>query len=253
MNGNAIRHENTSNDGSQVGNPEKDFFTDRLPEKSKDDVVAEYFRCRYADRERFKRNPQHKILIEEEEERIARVRARLHCEVPDLPIFQALDGDRLNWREYAIKQSDCNLEHVPQKFESLREQLKKRLRVRESHGMVTEQNLNQRLSERAKDEERILRKVKGWKKDVGIAPPFHLTSPECIPDDRNVRELVLEKSTQEDENSVQGFVLKGKMEKHNIEDFLGEEGEKFFRKQEKDTIRYFHLPANNMDWVEVSA
>lgn len=40
------------------------------------------------------------------------------------------------------------------------------------------------------------------------------------------------------------------LKKYPIEEFLDSTGEKIFAENEPGTIRYFHLPANNMDWIE---
>lgn len=51
----AISIHATDGHKSQENEPEKDFYPDELKGKLKEDVIARYFRCRWADRDSFKR------------------------------------------------------------------------------------------------------------------------------------------------------------------------------------------------------
>lgn len=99
--------------------------------------------------------------------------------------------------------------------------------------------------------------VKEWESIPLLAPHISFPeNPEANPQ-LEVRVMTLKEYRREEVDQAAYFKLDGKMEKHHIDKILGEGGSKILKPAEPtepnqpSTIRYFHLPANNMGWIEV--
>lgn len=251
----------------------EDFYVDKLTENTKFDTedleIAKYFREREANRE-----PLLTDSVKNEIRRINLVRARI-CKKTggDPSAIETLQKYRQEWRAHARNQCDDNLRKIPKKFKDLKKQakdranalaerrveqaryraLEKRLKEREDALIKLKNRLKERedaLIKRPEDEKRILEKVKSWPLDGTFDTPAedhaqHHSDPHRYFD---VRKITFKEVTSEG-GPEKHFEQDGKMEKYTIEDFLKVKGKNISSKQD-GKIRYYHLPANNMDWIE---
>lgn len=120
--------------------------------------------------------------------------------------------------------------------------------------------LRNELTRRIEKEKRILANVKKWPRaewkegNVAAPEPQNPSSEQPVANPQFEVRVITLRECQLHGTEEQGKHFKlglPKMVKHPIEEVLGPGGKKYLENTEKDTIRYLHLPANDMDWIEV--
>ncbi|RFU33017.1 hypothetical protein B7463_g3326, partial [Scytalidium lignicola] len=283
----------------------KNSDDDELPEMLKDDLLMQYFRCRYEHRENFLKiackGNQERIKYEEEKikheekrtevlretlrQRYARASQDTTTEENNNNI-ELLHEYRMDWRSAARENSraERNIIIIEQnrrkrlderrQLEQQRQQghLEEQEQAQEEQKEQKEQkelkrSLSKKLTQCPKDESNRLdedRSRLSKKEDEKLTEELELLARvahwEILPAQQgsqfstqdtsrygiHVYEIALKKS-----GDSQSYTF-NEMKRHPVDRVLGKDKKRnpFMSNPGKDTIRYFHLPANNMRWVE---
>lgn len=243
---------NQGDSGSSTSPPRYNYTVDdAYPDTSPHlDAWGEYLRHRYRDRKELfeSRDPSGQDLIRKEVRRIKYFREHFKdyrvFKTDRLPLVALLDDSRTKWRDIAVKRAPDELAKCVKQIE--KEGAKK-------------------LLVRNRD---ILREVQTWKSQD------HATFQDAFSPDAYMPDLTSGPVNSEDDPQKVDFgyngwvivweegkgwvsldhpLVHGKFphQKISIQQFLyNKEGTPLKRRTGKDQLRYFHLPANNMKWVE---
>jgi hypothetical protein len=271
-----------------VGNLYEDFVPDNIPERLKDNLLVNYFRCRFRDRDdllTLEDSRDGKWRIERELKRIKDLRKSFEETNRNKPDMEVFLYRQAKWRIHASEQREQNLASVEERVQKM-----KRLDPAERH-------------RRVELEKRILTAIKTWKKPPNPKLPEKLQEPAAeadgskklkhrhlsklleklhmneeipqnsnqgrptknrenhkdtsrefkLPDDSygiSIHQMTLSKSDERCPTSYMSY----KSDRYPLKDVLDMHRDSPLKKEKckPDTIRYFHFPANNMYWIEVS-
>jgi hypothetical protein len=205
---------------------------DRTPEELQDDSLILYFRCKYGQRETLKQlfSEAERIRIELELERIDKLRSTFAQYVENSPPVQSMTVSRRFWRTHARKLCRTNSEKEEVERLSREAPTETRQRYRDYLSLL------QRVGDWTISEDPVRPNTSlGEDKGYGfIAPRITLKKSQG--------------SQGSDSSSFGEYVLKS----YPVHNILYDKNENPLMEEcEKDTIRYFHFPANCMLWVEV--
>jgi hypothetical protein len=209
---------------------------DSTPEHLRDNPLVLFFRCKYNDRDQLMNTfcTVAQESIEIELRNIDQSRSRLTQDDESLGLAKGLSHSRNVWRAFA--KSRCSVE-------------KQRVR------RLAEGALSHSKSEGYfRDALRILDKVEDWK-DV-INPPQPDGRPGLGNDKGDgflVHRVVLKKRNPSGQGPISSSYDDCNLKSYPLEDVLYEKGNNPLTDScQEDAIQYFHFPANDMVWVEVS-
>lgn len=213
----------------------KDHYDDR---RFSQDVYNNYLSMRYLDRKSYlkSRNAEYTALLENEERRIRQLRDRFDTEEKTTHLGRNLSKSRYEWRvtAKARAQDESHIERIdkegkysqkPERKEDILELLQ-RVHIWETDRDPTNANANAPTSTEQHDfkdsgngfDARVIK----FRHGLGGERYYH---PKCHGEFPN--------------------------QKVSVEDLLFDPGSPLTQACEEGTIRHFHLPANNMYWVEV--
>jgi hypothetical protein len=258
------------NDTSTMNDP-NDFYEQEVPERLQDDPLVSYFRCRYKEREallshfeeRFKEKKYKFERVKQELTRIEELRSEFHT--THKYHMDRLRDAREAWMKEAKEKCAERIQTVQESVESLR-------------GKTDHKSLSQ-LS-RKLDELRILSRVPTL--TVEDPPLTNSTKSRSSTSSRDSGNSAISPSKAIDTTSTirsteisqpdpdHGFMVSMitlrkkapkssyvnfEMDKLPVNKALDGTPDNPLKQRcehcEPDTLRYFHFPANNMDWVEV--
>lgn len=297
----------------------EDFVPYKVPELLQDDCLANYFACRYNERDALKatfKQPK-QDRVDREITRIATLKTGFEKEDRNRPDINLFKYRQALWKAHAIAACGENLKGVDTKVQAMApfKQLdveKKANTLPNPEELEDEETARRIAAERRTAMERriamekkILEAVKKWA-TPGIPPkPKELEDAEKaeaaaarqedplknlldkvkkkfwkkesktkvsrsdreqtadtsrifdLPEDSygiSVHEITLRKSPNSNPSSYMSYESDTK--RHRLSDILSESTESkenpLTMNPEPDTIRYFHFPANNMHWIEVT-
>ncbi|KAF5873561.1 uncharacterized protein Bfra_005024 [Botrytis fragariae] len=257
-----------------------DFYDDSTPKELIDskDFVSLYLRCRYDRRgdveigrlhefeaglpegfiEELPENYGHKI--KRELDRIAELRAIFVAKKRNLPDIVELKKRKVAWKENAIDSLDANLNSSQTSIHELKkEQAKLQQEYEAFKNQPTEatrvaKDLETNVEElrRAENKNRILKEVAKWKSPGDLIAEVEVE--QDVPDDSgygfSVSKITLEKRQSERTPKITSFD-QYRMEKYSVSEVLESNGVRDpWARENTESIRYFHFPANNMKWIE---
>ncbi|TEY39017.1 hypothetical protein BOTCAL_0472g00040 [Botryotinia calthae] len=261
----------------------KDFFDDSTPQKLIDDndFVSLYLRCRYdrrgndVDRDglhnfvaglpeesRKKFSKDYEDKINEELERIAELRALFAGKARNFPDIDKLKRLKKAWKKNAITSCEANLKENAHYVMEVKTDLAKPMREYKASGsdltdaaqVIKDPEKKDEEIRRAENKDRILRKVASWKLPDDSVDEDEKDVPKDVPDNSGygftVSKITLEKRQFDDAAKTTSYG-QYKMEKHSVSGVLEPKHDKDpWAKENTESIRYFHFPANNMEWIE---
>lgn len=224
----------------------EDAYPDTTPAP---DVWAEYLRARILRRRELYNSldPSAQELIRKEVRRIRYFREHFKdyrvFPTDELPLVALLDDSRTKWRDIAAKRANDELNKVNKRMEK------------------------EGATELLVRNKKILKRVQSWH-SKGYADIRDASNPDAYMPDLDQGPDNSEDDPQKPDYGYNGWVIaweKGQWtsldhplvhgsfphQKISIQQFLyNKEGTPLKRDLRKDQFRYFHLPANNMKWVE---
>lgn len=213
---------------SIFGENELKELLDATPEDLQDNGLILYFRCKYERRDELKKtfNQTQQRKIELELDRIEKLRTNFTKHVENAILVGGMTRSRTAWRRFA---KDRSLEEKEKVKALLEKDMTPRDRARYSHNLS------------------VLRKVAKWTES---SDP--LTNTASDEDDKGygfvVYKVILKKHAEQnlsyDDYHLDTYPVRDVLDKNKKNPLM--------EPCEKDSIRYFHFPANNMLWVEVS-
>ena len=202
------------------------------PKDLQDNPLILYFRCEYDGRDELKQlfNPAERRKIDLELERIEKLRSAFTQNVENDLLVQSMSRSRMAWRRHAkeLCSSQAEKEKVNACLRGAPAESKPRYRGHLS----------------------LLQRVGNWR--ISADPLRPNTSLE---EDKGYGFVVYKitlKRNQNPQGSRTSSFNEYSLDTHPVHDILYNKGDNpLTKKCEKDAIRYFHFPANNMLWVEV--
>lgn len=213
------------------------------------DVWAEYLRARISRRKELYSNldPSEQELVRKEVRRIRYFREHFKdyrvFPTDELPLVALLDDSRTKWRDIAVRRANDELAKVSKRME------------KEGSSELLVRN------------KKILKRVQQWHSQ-GYANIRDASNPDAYMPDLDDGPDNSEDDPQKPDYGYNGWVIAWENEKWkdlehplvhgtfphqkiSIQQFLyNKEGTPLKRDMKKGQFRYFHLPANNMKWVE---
>ncbi|KAF7897210.1 hypothetical protein EAF00_005438 [Botryotinia globosa] len=256
----------------------KDFYDDSTPQEllKTDDYVSIYLRCRY-DRRGHIENGQlddfeaslpddfrkglpgdYKKKIKHELDRIAELRAIFAGRERNLSNITKLNKFKVAWKNNAINSSQKNSKNNTRGLNELKKQhegLKRKFEASHNESTTATQvgkdlAENDRKILAAENKDRILKEVAKWKHPcVSIAE-----AEKVVSDDSgygfNVSKITLEKGKLNVADKTASFD-QYQIKKYSVSEVLDfNDGQDPWARENTESIRYFHFPANNMKWIE---
>lgn len=257
-----------------------DFYDDSTPKRLIDnnDFVSLYLRSRYdrrgdiesgqlhdfeaglpeGFREKLPEHYWHKI--KRELDRIAELRALFVGKQRNLPDIVELRKRKIAWKKNAINSRLANsnlnqtcIDELKKKqakleleYEAFKNEPTKATRV------AKDLETNGQKIRRAENKKRILKEVEKWKSPGDLI----VEVGQDVPDDSgygfSVSKITLEKRQSDGMPNTTSYDQYG-IRKYSISEVLEPNGvHDPWARENTDSIRYFHFPANNMKWIEVS-
>lgn len=261
----------------------EDFFPDDIPEQLKDDCLVAYLRCRYSTREKLRSGLEtdKQERINRELERIADLRKTFEAEDRNKTAMEIFCYRQIEWRIHAIKSREDYLNNLNAKLDMMMAQNKPKLTAAErprrfeleklilsAVGNWERATLPPTPNELGGPEDQedskssILAKFMSKFKKEPLKSNSNLTpNPEPtgspnqdfhIPDDSygiSITKVTLKRSHEADSP----FFQLEDTQRYPLKEILEDAPTNPLKKCDgTDTIRYFHFPANNMHWIEVS-
>ncbi|TAQ87980.1 hypothetical protein B7494_g3667 [Chlorociboria aeruginascens] len=214
-----------------------DFYDDPIPENIQDDTLIQFFRCRYEKRDALYHSftPEQQDRIKREILRIKRLRNNLSSSKDNLPI-QDLERYRAKWKAQAMDES--NIKKAENEAHA---------KIAYIGGKSILSDGDKKIKRRKLDELRILEAVRSWKITADTPQPGdgNLEDPGY---DFTVSQITLTKSDpNENLHSFGNYQIK----QHPLHKIIHEKYDNPLMEEcPPNTVRYFHLPANNMVWIE---
>jgi hypothetical protein len=219
------------NSSNWIGNIPKGLL-DNTPEDLQDNPLILYFRCEYNSRDEVKQlfSPAERKKIDLELERIEKLRSAFTQIVENNLLVQSMSRSRMAWRRHAKELCSSEAE-------------KKKVNARLKEAPAASKP-------RHRGHLGLLQRVSSWR--ISADPLRPNTSLE---EDRGygfvVYKITLKRNDKPQGSRTSSF-NKYSLDTHPVHDILyKKEDNPLAEKCKKDTIRYFHFPANNMLWVEV--
>ncbi|KAE9371635.1 hypothetical protein N431DRAFT_441610 [Stipitochalara longipes BDJ] len=222
------------NHGDWIGRLPEDFkdLIDGTPEDLQDNPLILYFRCKYNKRDELKAifSLTERTKIELELERIDKLRSTFGQHVENGPHVQRMTISRNLWRTYA-------------------KDLCRKSSEKETVETLSTQAPTEEKRERYRNYLSLLRRVGDWSILTDSVRPS--TSLE---EDKGygfpVQRITLKRKEKSRESGTSSFG-EYSMKTYPVHDVLYNKDKNPLTEEcEKDTIRYFHFPANCMLWVE---
>ncbi|KAM3067868.1 hypothetical protein ACMFMG_011353 [Clarireedia jacksonii] len=218
----------------------KDFKDDTKPDHLLNDPVALYLRARYGQREAFfnEQNEDSRMKIDHERKRIAGLRGRFALNDNNKKMLEKLQNLRKEWKKSAREKCADNKTYVENEFEKTLKDIEPDIKSGE-------------VRRRKENKLQILEKVANWNTTIDTG--------ETNDNNGNVTDesgygFKMAKITLERGSSQGSPFKKYKLEKFSIDEAIGPKPKRNpwaeNRESNTDTIRYFHFPANNTEWVE---
>ncbi|TGO63023.1 hypothetical protein BOTNAR_0106g00190 [Botryotinia narcissicola] len=256
----------------------EDFYDDSTPKKLIDnnDFVSIYLRSRYDRRgdietrqlhdfeaglpEGFRgKLPEHYWhKIKRELDQIAELRAVFVGKKRNLPDIVELKKRKVAWKENAINSCHTNLNSNQTRIDELKKEQAKLEQEYEAFKneptnatrVAKDLETNGQEIRRAENKDRILKEVAKWK------PPGDLIAEveQDVPDDSgygfSVSKITLEKRQSDGTPKTTSYGQYG-IKKYSVLEVLESNGvQDHWARENTESIRYFHFPANNMKWIE---
>ncbi|TGO40726.1 hypothetical protein BHYA_0032g00050 [Botrytis hyacinthi] len=256
----------------------KDFYDDSTPEEllKAGDYVSLYLRCRYDQRGHIETGQldefeaglpgdfrkglpgDYKKKIKHELDRIAELRAIFAGRESNLSDITKLNKLKVAWKKNAINSSGENSNKNARWLMQLKEQQegsKQKFEASQNESTTATQvgkdlAENDRKILAAENKDRILKDVAKWKPPCGSIAE----AQKVVSDDSgygfNVSKITLEKGQLNDADKTASFD-RCQIKKYSVSevlDFNGGQGP--WARENTESIRYFHFPANNMKWIE---
>ncbi|KAM0159945.1 hypothetical protein ACHAQE_004797 [Botrytis cinerea] len=261
----------------------KDFFDDSTPQKLIDDedFVSLYLRCRYDRRGNIEAGRLHDFVaglpgglrekfsedyedkIKRELDRIAELRALFVGKPRNRPEIVKLNTLKAAWKRNAINSCHANLNsnkagmnklikervELQEEFENFKNEPAKATQI--GKDLETKDAEIQTAKIRADNKDKILKEVVKWDlpgdlvdeegKDVRDGDGYGFT----------VSKITLEKDKSGNADDTASFD-KYQMKRHSVSEVLKpKDGDDPWARENTESIRYFHFPANNMEWIEM--
>lgn len=221
-----------ANGTSRIGADQLQELRDNTPHNLQDNPLILYFRCKYSERDGLKQyyeqtDPVQRKRIDLELDRIDRLRSNFTKHVENVPLFTSMKHSRSNWRQHA--KSKC-FEEKKRLSRLLNKATTCELRKRYERDLCTLQAF-----EASADP---LQHETGAEEDKGYGFVVYKISLKRKPPTKESPQ-----SSYKD-YSYSGYPLNDILYKKQSNPLMEE--------CEENSIRYFHFPANNMRWVEVS-
>ncbi|KAK6605454.1 ankyrin repeat protein [Botrytis cinerea] len=260
----------------------KDFFDDSAPQKLIDDedFVSLYLRCRYDRRGNIEAGRLHDFVaglpgglrekfsedyedkIKRELDRIAELRALFVGKPRNRPEIVKLNTLKAAWKRNAINSCHANLNsnkagmnklikervELQEEFETFKNEPAKATQI--GKDLETKDAEIQTAKIRADNKDKILKEVAKWDlpgdlvaeegKDVRDGDGYGFT----------VSKITLEKEKSDNAADTASF-NKYQMKRYSVLEVLEpKDGHDPWARENTESIRYFHFPANNMEWIE---
>jgi len=263
----------------------KDYVDDDIPNRLKDDRLVKFLRIRFDEQKDYlddlkstrddisepsdvrRKSGIDFHRIKKEMERINTLRSSFEASEENDFVMRRFNWYRASWRLEAQKKSAGNLEDIQKRVSN----------------MYPDPEEHHFIAKRLNWERQILNKVQDWTRDPILSSPGPPKDPEELkreqeeaaeaekkvqnkkkkkraepakvqrprpPDSYGltVSEITLRRSNDACKASFMSY----EMHKHSLNDALfKEDNNPFTKKCKKNTIRHFHIPANNMHWIEV--
>ncbi|KAM0318247.1 hypothetical protein ACHAO8_001940 [Botrytis cinerea] len=261
----------------------KDFFDDSTPQKLIDDgdFVSLYLRCRYDRRGNIEAGRLHDFVaglpgglrekfsedyedkIKRELDRIAELRALFVGKPRNRPEIVKLNTLKAAWKRNAINSCHANLNsnkagmnklikervELQEEFETFKNEPAKATQI--GKDLETKDAEIQTAKIRADNKDKILKEVAKWDlpgdlvaeegKDVRDGDGYGFT----------VSKITLEKEKSDNAADTASF-NKYQMKRYSVLEVLEpKDGHDPWARENTESIRYFHFPANNMEWIEM--
>ncbi|CCD54229.1 hypothetical protein BofuT4_P129290.1 [Botrytis cinerea T4] len=279
---------NPTNTGGADGTAafKKDFFDDSTPQKLIDDndFVSLYLRCRYDRRgdietgqlhdfeaglpQEFKEKlpNDYKDKIKRELDRIAELRAVFVGKSRNRPDVVKLNKLKAAWKKNAISSRHANLNsnmadikvrmnklikervELQEEFETFKNEPAKATQI--GKDLETKDAEIQTARIRADDKDRILKEVAKWKSPDDLVDEEGKDVPDVVGYGFTVSKITLEKEKSDNAADTASFD-KYQMKRYSVSEVLEpKDGHDPWARENTESIRYFHFPANNMEWIE---
>lgn len=280
---------NPTNTGGADGTAafKKDFFDDSTPQKLIDDndFVSLYLRCRYDRRgdietgqlhdfeaglpQEFKEKlpNDYKDKIKRELDRIAELRAVFVGKSRNRPDVVKLNKLKAAWKKNAISSRHANLNsnmadikvrmnklikervELQEEFETFKNEPAKATQI--GKDLETKDAEIQTARIRADNKDRILKEVAKWKSPDDLVDEEGKDVPDVVGYGFTVSKITLEKEKSDNAADTASFD-KYQMKRYSVSEVLEpKDGHDPWARENTESIRYFHFPANNMEWIEV--
>ncbi|KAH8598621.1 hypothetical protein B0O99DRAFT_684012 [Bisporella sp. PMI_857] len=242
-----------------------DFIKDVIPEKLQDDYFVVYMRARFSEQNKIKAaiaihgNEEEKIRFEKELGRIERLREAFFANPENVPIIELFEYRRALWRQHAVgKREDSEID-IKDRSNRNGEFLQMLRNGRTQESQTRLQSLEEEEISEAKAPKSSFwarfRKGQNQKSEGDDVPKRHKAPAKEKGDRKRLPDfygITVSKITLRKSGVCKSFYMSPETKFYSLNDVLFKEGEEnlLTQKCEDDAIRYFHIPANNMHWVE---
>ncbi|KAH8676422.1 hypothetical protein BGZ60DRAFT_258152 [Tricladium varicosporioides] len=258
-----------------------DFIEDKIPEKLQDDCLVVYMRARFSEQNRIKGaitnhgTEEEKIRFEKELERIGRLREAFATNPENVPFIKIFEYRRALWKQHAIGKREDSVKDVKDRVEKMTPKKiapdRKDARVEWELRVladVAKWEIPEIPDTPAGLEEEAVSETKAPKNSLWArfrkeknskSKDDELPIPSKPPADKEARKrpsdsygITVSKITLRKSGVCKSSYMSPETKVYPLNDVLFKEGKEnpLTQKCEDDTIRYFHIPANNMHWVE---
>ncbi|KAH8594211.1 hypothetical protein B0O99DRAFT_687855 [Bisporella sp. PMI_857] len=259
-----------------------DFVKDEIPEKLQDDYLVVYMRARFSEQDKIKAaiakhgNKEEKIRFEKELERIERLREAFSANPENVPVIELFEYRRALWRQHAIGKREDSEKDIKDRVgkmilkklapvrEHAREQWERRVLadvakwedpiIPDMPDSLEEEGISETKAPKSSFWARFRKEQNQKSEDSGVpkrdkAPAEEKENRERPPDSYGI---TVSKITLRKSGVCKSSYMSPETKVYSLNDVLFKEGEEnpLTQKCEDDAIRYFHIPANNMHWVE---
>ena len=266
--------------------PPQDFTADQIPEQLQDDALVKYFRYRYDERAKLLASitEKEKERVERELKRIDDLRQTFFNTQDNFENVNGFERLRVVWKNHAIDESRKNInirervarmKKIKSSHRPKREQLERNIleKVRKWEKLPPPPIRTIPEEEHAEDDTPTSKPARGFFSNMFQRHKEKPSTKAKIPDinteaDGPVQEDIKQRARPADSYgiSVSKITLKKcggdsssymsyKIDRYPLNKVLFEEEGNPLRKvnsaSDLDTISYFHIPANNMNWIEV--
>ncbi|KAF7937318.1 uncharacterized protein EAE98_001632 [Botrytis deweyae] len=256
----------------------KDFYDDSTPQDllDKGDYVSLYLRCRYDRRgdietgqlgdfeaglpDDFRKGlpKKYELKIKQELDRIAELRAVFVGKQRNVTDIEKLKELKVAWKINAITSYEANSKDnalwitklkndqakLKREFGAFRNAPTKAAQVRKDLLEKGQEILG------AQNKDRILKEVEKWSPPGDSIPEVKKDVLDNSGYGFSVSKITLKKGQSENSAKITSFD-QYQMERYSVSDVLEPNGDEDpWAKENTESIRYFHFPANNMKWIE---